>query len=210
MIWIHLLSSLDGCEAHLSPTELYCGHLQPVSPHGYYFSQLTFLKMTALQNLLSPSGLVELSTTSPSQILWLLLAQTFHYPVNYDLSQGIVFPSTSYISGHRFITDFKLLVWQLTTCTCTGCHQSTFDTKNPHVLAQRKDGHRGKCSALLTFTAVSHNLCIVDCYIWDKHLMLDVLVYSEANKKRHKIKRQKKKKDIKQPKSCPGFNNLYY
>lgn len=94
----------------------------------------------------------------------------------------------------------NLTVWQISKDTHMRCPKSTFDTKNPHVLAQRKDGHRGKCSALLTFTAVSHNLCIVDCYIWDKHLMLDVLVYSEENKKT-----QDKKKDMKQPKIVLGL-----
>lgn len=81
-----------------------------------------------------------------------MAASNLHH-VNYDLSQGIGFSPSI---GHPFRTSFhyrfNLLVWPFSTSTCTGCHQSTFDTKNPHVLAQRKDGHRGKCSALLTFT----------------------------------------------------------
>lgn len=50
-------------------------------------------------------------------------------------------------------------------------------------------------SALLTFSIVSCDLCLVLCSIDDEHLITNVLVYSDKEKKK--------------PKKRSGFNSVY-
>lgn len=83
---IHWLSTLDGCEAYGSPVGLSCGHLLPISPHGYYFTPLTINSTEFSYFPSRPVTVISHHLSVPDT----MAASNLHH-VNYDLSQGIGF-----------------------------------------------------------------------------------------------------------------------
>lgn len=133
---IHWLSTLDGCEAYGSPVGLSCGHLLPISPHGYYFTPLTdysfyriflFSFQTSYGNFAPPIRPRYYGCFQPSsRKLWFVPRNWFFRPALVTLS------------GHHFITGSTFLSGRSPQAPAQG-------VINPRLIPKiRMYSHRGK------------------------------------------------------------------